>query len=136
MMEHNIDVGKLAVSYKRLVLWFGVQLVIAIIGAVGIAFAVDPVLRGLLEIARILGILVTIVALLLYSYRTAVALGSQVSILWALAMLIPCINAVTLLVLSFKATKACRAAGITVGFFGPKIAQSADGTEHDEDVGI
>ncbi|NOZ77641.1 MAG: hypothetical protein GXP48_00400 [Acidobacteria bacterium] len=121
-MEEEVDMGMLAASYRRLVLWAGVQYVIIIVGAFAIILA-----RGYAEtvlavaLARVLGILVTIVALAIYAYRTASALGSRVGVLWAVAMVIPFWNVITILVLSSRATKACRNAGIPVGFFGPKL---------------
>ena len=116
------DVPKLAASYRRLVLWFGVQLVIAILGEIASAIVSETTLLGVvIVLARSIGLLVTIVALVIYAYRTAAVLGSPVPFLWSAAMLIPLINAITLLVLSAKSTNACRAAGIPVGLFGPKV---------------
>jgi hypothetical protein len=45
-------------------------------------------------------------------------------------MLVPLLNVVTLLILSAKATRACRAHGVPVGFLGPKIAADATRGEH------
>lgn len=71
--------------------------------------------------ALIPALLVTIVALALYAYRTAEALGSSSALLWAVAMLIPCINVLTLLMLSSNATDVCRANGTPVGILGPRV---------------
>jgi hypothetical protein len=67
------------------------------------------------------GMLATFVGLVYYGYRTATALGSGVAWLWALAMVVPCVNVVTLLALSSKATRACRENGIEVGLLGPRV---------------
>jgi hypothetical protein len=117
MTERKLDVPGLAASYRRLVLWFGVQLVLGpglmiFVGVVG-----ESPLLGLVQF--VVG-LVVLGALAFYAYRTAVALGSRVGGVWAVAMFVPLLNVLTLLVLSSRATKACRAAGIKVGFFGPK----------------
>jgi len=57
---------------------------------------------------------------LFFSYRTSAALGSNVPVVWSIAMLIPLLDAITLLVLSAKSTNVSREAGVAVGFFGPK----------------
>ena len=91
---------------------------VAILGA-----GVDNVV---LSLAVLVGTVVTILALAYYGYLTATALGSGVGWLWGLAMFVPCANVITLLLLSSKATTACRANGIKVGFFGPKVMTSGD----------
>lgn len=111
---NTFDVAKLARAYRNLVLWFGVQLVMTMGNQ---AFAEVPLVGALAGLV----ILATLVALTIYAYRTASALGASVPILWAVAMFLPCVNAITLLVLSSKATAACRERGIEVGFLGPKI---------------
>jgi hypothetical protein len=104
-------ISNLAISYRQLVLWVGVQI---------------PISLGLLVFDSLALILVpalvaTIIALAFYAFRTAEALGSSSALLWAVAMLIPCINIITLLVLSSKATAVCRANGVPVGFLGPRV---------------
>ncbi len=76
---------------------------------------------AILGLGYLAGLIVTVCALAYYGYMTATALGSGVGWLWALAMFVPCANVITLLVLSSKATRMCRANGIPVGFFGPKL---------------
>jgi len=110
---------RLVGAYRGLVLWFGLQLLIGIGGAVAIA-SVGPDIQQVVVLVRSLGLIVTVIGLAVYAYRTAQALGSNVSVLWSLAMIVPLVNVITLLVLSSKATRACRAAGIPVGFLGPK----------------
>jgi hypothetical protein len=121
-MGGQVNVDDLAVSYRRLVLWFGVQLVFGLFGAAiqGMAVAA-PELALVLMLVRLGGLLITIVALVIYAYRTAKALGSTAAVVWGVAMLIPCLNAITLLLISSRAQAACKEAGIPVGFFGPKI---------------
>jgi hypothetical protein len=104
---------QVAASYRQLVLWVGGQIVVSL-GA--LIFG-----RGLLSLLLAVALLVTIIALSIYAYRTADALGSSAAPLWAVAMLVPCINIITLLVLSSKATEVCRANGIPVGFLGPRV---------------
>lgn len=105
----SIDVDGLAQAYRNLVLWFGVELVSPVFGFSGISW-----LQSLVVLA-------CSIALTIYSYRTAKALGSTVAWVWGLAMFVPCLNAITLLVISSKATAACKENGIEVGLFGPKI---------------
>jgi hypothetical protein len=105
------DLSALARNYRSLVLGVGAQL---LLGAV---------YRTMPETVLFVGpaLLATIVALMYFAYKTAQALGSPYGALWAVAMLVPCLNILTLLVLSSKATAVCRANGIPVGFLGPKI---------------
>ncbi len=110
----GLDVPALARAYKSLVLWFGVELLLTIFNS---AMSKVPLVGAFVA----LGLLVTLVMLAVYAYRTSRALGSSVGWLWAVAMLVPCANVITLLVLSSKATSACRERGIEVGFLGPKL---------------
>ncbi len=120
----GVDLRALVFSYRSLVRWVGVQLLLAIGGAVVVGG-----LSGQAAIAvawaRLLGVLATSVVLILYAYRTAKALGSSAPIIWAAAMVVPLLNLITLLVLSSRATKTCKAAGVPVGFFGPKEVPSS-----------
>ena len=119
MTPASIDVNALAGAYRNLVLWFGGQLLVNAVscGARGL----DGPAALLVSLAVLGGLLATLVALVYYGYRTAEALGSSVAWLWAVGMLVPCVNVITLLALSSQATKACRENGIEVGLLGPKI---------------
>jgi hypothetical protein len=120
-MNHRpINVPLLAHSYRRLVLWFGAQLILNILAMPLGAVQSPSGSTLLLSVFVILGILATLLALAIYSYRTGTALGSSVPILWAIAMFLPCANVISLLALSAKATATCRANGIPVGFLGPR----------------
>ncbi len=121
--ERDIDVVRLAHSYRRLVLWFGAQLVISMALPAMVAIFGEPALPTL-ALIRLVGMIITIAALALYAYRTAQALGEAGPVGWGALMVVPCLNALTLLLLSSKATKACRAAGIPVGFFGPRLDEA------------
>jgi hypothetical protein len=105
------NISALALSYRQLVLWVGVQLLISL----------GLLVSNSLSLILFPALIVTIIALAFYAYRTAEALGSSSAPLWAVAMLIPCINVITLLVLSSKATDVCRANGVPVGFLGPRV---------------
>ena len=132
MKDAELDVSSLAVSYRRLVLWFGVQLVIAILGGtIGVVLG-ETTLGALFALGHLFVILVTTIALMYYAYQTASALGSSAGVVWAIAMLIPLLNAITLLFLSAKATAACRAAGIPVGFLGPKLESPSSANPHND----
>lgn len=112
--HHGFDVEKLARAYRNLVLWFGGELVLAL---------ASPMLTSvpLAGLFVNLGLLVTLAMLTIYAYRTAAAMGSTLPVLWAVAMFVPCLNVITLLSLSSKATAACNERGIAVGFLGPKV---------------
>jgi hypothetical protein len=116
----ELDVAGLAHAYRRLVLWFGAQLLVNCASQAGKGMP-DDMTRLLFSLVFLAVALATVGALVYYGFRTAQALGSDVAWLWALAMLIPCVNIITLLALSSQATSACRANGVEVGFLGPKI---------------
>jgi hypothetical protein len=105
------NISNLALSYRQLVLWVGVQILISL----------GLLVFNSLSLILVPALVATIIALAFYAYRTAEALGSSSAPLWAVAMLIPCINIITLLVLSSKATAVCRANGVPVGFLGPRV---------------
>lgn len=143
MTERSLNLPALAVAYRRLVLWYGAQIV-----TIGYQFSLQRVFKtaspvppvgqsfiftttttegglgyAILISALSLMSLVIVVAIMIYTYRTAQALGpwSSSPSLWALAMLLPLVNLVALLALSSKASQVCRANGIPVGLFGPKL---------------
>lgn len=120
----RIDVPGLGHAYKWLVMWFGIQLLATVAGMI-----LTPVFRnsstgaGLLAVYSPIGVLVAIGAMAYYAFRTAQALRSRVPLLWALALVVPLVNVLSLLALSQKATRACRANGVAVGFLGPKLSE-------------
>jgi hypothetical protein len=116
-----LHVPALAHAYRFLVLWFGVQLLVSLASAVVQRAPLTGALAIVLSLVIAGGMLATFVGLTYYGYQTAVALGSRVAWLWAIAMLVPCVNVVTLLALSSKATRACREHGIQVGLLGPRV---------------
>lgn len=120
-MDSAIDVPGLAMSYKRLVLLFGAQLLCSLFGLTALFFPPQSIVVFAIVWFRLLAVIVTIIAITIYAYRVSKALGSRVSLLWAMAMVVPCVNTITLLALSSNATRACRANGIPVGFLGPKV---------------
>lgn len=103
----TMEIAPLARNYRQLVLWVGVQILFSLFTLV------SPLFVFLL--------LVTIIAIMFYAYRTAESLGSTSAAIWAVAMLIPFVNILTLLALSSKASAVCRANGIEVGLLGPRI---------------
>jgi hypothetical protein len=121
-----VDSGKLAFAYRRLVLWFGAELLL-FVGSFGLhAFSPESAIGAVLGISIMVAFWVTALALGYYGFRTAAALGSRVAWLWGIAMLVPYMNAISLLLLSSRASKACTAQGIPVGLLGPRLAKSHD----------
>ncbi len=118
--DRSVNIPKLASAYRRLVLWFGVQLVVSLGGLFLSAVIGDPAIAGLIALGQLAILLVTIVMLAIYAYRTAGALGSSVPVVWAIAMVVPWVNLLVLLILSSRSTQACRSAGVPVGLLGPK----------------
>ena len=125
MADREIDVDALARAYRRLVLWFGAQLLLNIGSFALQGFAQESAAGVILGLLILLGMLTTVVALAYFGFRTAQALGSGVAWLWGVAMFLPCANVVSLLVLSSKATNACAARGIPVGLLGPRLGKPA-----------
>jgi hypothetical protein len=119
MATASIDVRALAGAYRNVVLWFGAQLLLNALSFA--ARGLDGGAALLISLVVLVGMLATLGALAYYGYRTAQALGSTVAWLWAVGMLVPCVNVVTLLALSSQATRACRENGIEVGLLGPRI---------------
>lgn len=131
MSRPPLDVPRLAHSYRRLILWFGAQLILVFVVLLFSASSRPGAGVEVLLLAVRIGGLVILVALALYAYRTAAALGSSVAFVWAIAMFIPLVNLVALLALSANATRACRASGIPVGFFGPRLPTTPPATTID-----
>ena len=102
--------------YRRLVLLVGLQILLSI--------AQLPLQQSsglwILVLALItLVLLGTIVAIVVTAYQLTRHLASGWPIVSAIAMLIPCINILTLLVISSRAQSWCRRYGIKVGLLGP-----------------
>lgn len=120
-MTDDHDISGLAHAYRRLVLWFGVQL---FWGAQQVLLQpiADELGAGVpMSLLLLVGSLATVLALVYYGYRTAAAFGSTVPWLWASAMLVPLASLLTLLALSSQAARTCKAHGVPVGIFGPKV---------------
>ncbi|HEY4594327.1 MAG TPA: hypothetical protein VIJ61_18045 [Thermoanaerobaculia bacterium] len=113
----------IAKLYRRLVLAVGSQLLLSLIANL-ISATSNPgggaaVVVGLLAIVILIAVIVAEVVIVGTAYKLARRLGSGTPVLWAVAMFIPCINILTLLALSSKATSWCRRHGIKVGLLGP-----------------
>ena len=120
----EINIEELAAAYRRLVLWFGAQLLVTPY-EIGVRFAFgQSVIAGALGLAGWVAGFVALAALGYYGYRSAGALGWQAPWLWGVAMLVPCANALVLLILSQRATHACEAHGVRVGLLGPRPGRS------------
>jgi len=129
MTDTTVDVRALTLSYRRLVLWFGGQLVLNLGSFALPLFAPGRAIAALFGLVFAAAMLTTIGALAYFGFRTAKALGSRVAWLWAIAMFVPCANVISLLALSSKATQACATRGIPVGLFGPKVP-SGESAQH------
>jgi hypothetical protein len=115
------DIASLAPNYRNLVLWFGFQLVLGVgtgLGVVTPVFASTQFVPSVVTVAHF-GV---VIALATYAYRTARSLGSKAPLAWAIAMVVPVVNVITILLLSADATRVCRRHGIHVGFLGPRIS--------------
>jgi hypothetical protein len=94
---------ELAVAYRNLVLCFGGQLFLTAVDVWG-NLSLQGVAAEALGTLVSIGMLGSAAALTYFGYRTAQAMGSGVPWAWAVGMLVPCVNILTLLVLSSRAT--------------------------------
>ena len=116
---------EVAVEYRNLVLFFGGQIFLVLIGIAGRLAGRGVVSEALGAIASV-GMLGSTAALIYQGYRTARAMGSDLPWAWAVGMLVPLVSIVTLILLSTRAQDICRNAGIPVGFMGPKLEDRTD----------
>ena len=103
--------------YRRLVLLVGVQLLFSFL-RVPLVTAV-PAVAALMGAIVLLVLLGTSVGLALTAYALTEHMGTGMPVLWAIAMFLPCINIISLLVLSSKAQTWCKQHGVKVGLLGP-----------------
>jgi len=103
--------------YRRLVLLVGLQILFSILR--GPLVVAAPAVAVPMAVIVLLVLLSTAVALALTAYALTEHMGTGTPLLWAIAMFLPCINVISLLVLSSKAQVWCRQHGVKVGLFGP-----------------
>jgi len=109
------DAEKLARLYRRLILLVGIQI---LLGLFLVPWQTSPApgpVAGLVNLIVLLVAAATVVT----AYKLSGILRSGPPLLWAIAMLLPCINIIVLLALSSQAQTWCRRYGIKVGFLGP-----------------
>ncbi|HUS36655.1 MAG TPA: DUF4339 domain-containing protein [Verrucomicrobiae bacterium] len=102
---------KIALHQRRVLMCF-LALLTFNIGQVALS-AIIPMVAPLLMIGSLAAMIFGLFAV----YRLAKALG-YTAILYAIAMLIPCVNLLTLLVVISRATKVLKENGVKVGFLG------------------
>jgi hypothetical protein len=103
---------KVAVHQRRVLMCFLALLTFNIAQV-----ALAPVVPLILVPVFLIGSLAAMIFGLFAVYRLAKALG-YTAILYAIAMLIPCVNLLTLLVVISRATKLLKENGVKVGFLG------------------
>ena len=124
MPTRKVDTRTLAVAYRRLVTWVGVQILLYLGSALATASATSRPFPTLLSGAFAAAMLYSTITVLLSAYRTARAMGSSAPVLWVVAMFLPLLNVISLLVLSSHATAICRTHNIPVGLLGPRLPPS------------
>jgi hypothetical protein len=105
------ELYNIAVNQRRALLCFAFLIIFNM--AQGISGQFSPILA----IFFLIGSLATMIFCVVYIYRLAKSLGFT-AIIYAIAMLIPCINLLTLLVVISRATKRLKEGGVKVGFLG------------------
>ncbi|HTG35579.1 MAG TPA: hypothetical protein VLB76_21875 [Thermoanaerobaculia bacterium] len=103
--------------YRRLVLLVGVQLLFSFLR--GPLVTAVPGVAVPMAVIMLLVLLGTAVALAFTAYALTEHMGTGTPLLWAIAMFLPCINVISLLVLSSKAQAWCKQHGVKVGLLGP-----------------
>jgi hypothetical protein len=104
--------------YRRLVLLVGLQILLAV-ARVPLLVAAPPGLLGLVAVAVGVVVLGASLILSVTAYQLAGQMGLGSPLAWAVAMFLPCINILSLLVLSSKAQAWCKQNDIQVGLLGP-----------------
>jgi len=86
-----------------------------------VSFLSIPLQKAIGPFATLIGLAATVVAIV-GAVRLAGGLGRSTvaRVLYGIAMIIPLVNLICMLILSSQATKALRAGGWTVGFFGAR----------------
>ena len=115
-----LQAERVAVLYRRIVLLVGAQLLSSCFGQVlaGGAQGSD-VLILITSMLTLLATLAIGVLSAVAAYQLMREMGSSVPWLWAIALFVPCVNIITLLVVSARATSWCKERGIKVGLLGP-----------------
>jgi len=103
--------------YRRLVLLVGVQILFSFLR--GPLIVAAPAVAVPLAVVVLLALLGTAVALAVTAYALTEHMGTGSPLLWTIAMFLPCINVISLLVLSSKAQAWCKQHGVKVGLLGP-----------------
>jgi uncharacterized membrane protein YqjE len=106
------DAETMARLYRRLVLLVGLQILLGVLQMPLILMRAPAALFPLVALGVLLANSVT-------AYQLTRSMGSRVSLAWAIAMFVPCVNMIVLLVLSSKAQSWCKRYGIKVGLLGP-----------------
>ena len=103
---------EIAKGQRKVLVCFGLLLMFNL-GQVAIGAVAPPAV-----LIFTLGSLVMMIFSVIAVYRLAKALG-YTAIIYAIAMIIPCINLITLLVVVSRATQRLKAGGVKVGLLGP-----------------
>jgi hypothetical protein len=114
IVENAVAIARL---YRRLVLVVGLQLLLTVARVPLLTMASSAAVP--LAIAVALAVLGLSVVLSVTAYQLAGQMGLGSPLAWAVAMFLPCINILSLLVLSSKAQAWCKQNDIKVGLLGP-----------------
>lgn len=125
---------QVASSFRALLIWYGCNLLAvlasrALGGFTERSLQLDKLLvlwLLLMQLGLVAVALAFTVLMLIQVYRLTRAMGSKVPVLWLLAMLVPCLNLITLLALNSKACAFLQKAGVQVGLLGPSAATIQD----------
>jgi hypothetical protein len=101
----------IALHQRRVIMCFAALLVCYL--SQGVARAVNPIIAVPLSLMTLTALIFAVISV----YRLARSLG-YMAILYAIGMIIPCINLLVLLVVVSRATTALRKGGVKVGLFG------------------
>jgi hypothetical protein len=115
-----LQAERIAVLYRRIVLLVGAQLLASCFGrALAGGAQGSDVLVLILSLLTLVATLAIGVACAVAAYQLMREMGSSAPWLWAIVLFVPCVNIITLLVVSARATAWCKERGIQVGLLGP-----------------
>ncbi|HEX4498544.1 MAG TPA: hypothetical protein VIE43_22900 [Thermoanaerobaculia bacterium] len=105
--------------YRRLVLLVGFQILLTVARIPLLMLVGASPILGLMGVAVGVVVVGSSLILCITAYQLAGQMGLGSPLAWALVMFLPCINVLSLLVLSSKAQAWCRQNDIKVGLLGP-----------------
>jgi hypothetical protein len=125
--QELVTMEAVAVAFRQLLIWFGVQQLAAIFAQVVTVsgtniFGINSPLAVLANLFGWVVVLAPTIVLLVWVYRLTSSMESKAPWAWLIAMFFPCLNLLFLLMVNSNASAWCNRHGIAVGLLGPSTA--------------